>query len=99
MSKRVVTTLDAHIDPAREAEFLDGYRRLTQEEQPPALIRSELLRGQQDAWRIQTTWQDFDSLMAVRQLGKPPAALVLLDSVGAEHTHTWFTIEQDFEKH
>ncbi len=99
MSKRVVTAVDANVDPEHEAEFLDGYRRLTQEEQPDALIRSELLRGQDGAWRIQTTWQDLDALTAVRKLGKPPAALVLLDRIGAQHSHSWFIVEQDFENH
>jgi hypothetical protein len=57
------------------------------------LQRSELLRGQEGAWRIQTTWRDVEALMAVRQRGKPPAAMALLDSLGAEHSHTWFTVE------
>ena len=95
--KQVVTVVDAQVSPEREADFLAGYQRLTQEPQPEALLRSELLRGQDGAWRIQTTWHDFDALQAVRRSGKPPAALALLESVGAEHTHGWFTVEQDYQ--
>lgn len=95
--KQVVTVVDATIAPEREAEFLAGYERLVQEPQPEALLRSELLRGQDGAWRIQTTWQDFDALKAVRQAGKPHAVQLLLDGVGARYTHGWFVIEKNFE--
>lgn len=88
-----MTVVDAQIDPARESEFLDGYQALIAGDQPNGLIRSELLRGQDGAWRIHTTWQDLESLKALRKEGKPHAALALLDSVGAEHTHGWFVIE------
>ena len=97
MSDRVVTAVDAMVDPAREADLVDGYRQLSQGDKPDGLVRSELLRGQDGAWRIQSTWRDFDSLMAVRESGKPPAAAELLDKIGAKHSHAWFTIEQSFE--
>jgi len=32
--------------------------------------------------------------MAVRNSGEPPAALELLDALGAQHTHAVFSIEQ-----
>lgn len=96
--KPVVTVVDASVAPEREEEFLEGYRRLTSETQPDALLRSQLLRGQDGAWRIQTTWQDFEALQAVRAAGKPPAALALLEGVGAQHSHGWFTVEQTFER-
>jgi hypothetical protein len=58
------------------------------------MIGSTLLRGHRGAWRIQTTWRDFDAVMAVRNSGRPPAALELLDRLGAEHSHTIFVVEQ-----
>jgi hypothetical protein len=91
-----VTVVDATVDPAREAELLKGYRALIADEQPDAILRSELLRGQDGAWRIQTTWRDMDALRAVREAGKPHAAQLLLDSVGAEHSHAFFFVAESF---
>lgn len=97
MGAFVVTAVDATVDPAREAEFLEGYRQMIDADKPEGLVRSELLRGQGGAWRIQTTWRDLDTLLANRTSGKRPAALDLLERVGAEHSHTWFTVEQSYE--
>lgn len=94
----VVTVVDAVVPAEREAEFLAGYRRMTRESQPDALLRSELLRGQDGHWRIQTTWLNLEALQAVRAAGTPPAALELLKSVGAQPSHAWFTVEAEFEK-
>jgi hypothetical protein len=96
MSSSVVTTTDATIASNREAELLEGYRRMLLADQPDGMLRSELLRGQSGAWRIQTTWRDMVALQAVRDSGAAPAALALLDSVGAEHTHSWFIVEDGF---
>ena len=93
MTQSIVTVVDTHIPPEREAALLDGYRRMLAEDKPDALLHTELLRGQSGAWRIQTTWRDLASLQALRQAGKPPAALALLNALGAAHTHTWFTVE------
>jgi hypothetical protein len=95
---RVITSIDARVDPGREQELLDGYRELTNGKQPDGLLGSMLLRGQGGAWRIQTTWRDFDALMAVRSSGRPPAALELLDGLGAEHSHAVFVVEQSHER-
>ena len=64
---------------------------------PAGLLGSELLRGQNGAWRIQTLWQDKDALLALRTSGEPPAALALLDRLGAEHSHGLFTVEQSYD--
>lgn len=98
MNKRVVTAVDAQVDPGQEAVLLDGYRRLTRDHQPDALLRTELLRGQAGAWRVQTTWESLEALQAVRAAGTPPAAVALLDSLGIPHSHGWFVVEADFER-
>ena len=92
-----MTVVDAIVDASREAELIDGFRALGENDVPVGLVRSELLRGQDGAWRIQTTWQDRDALMAVRASGRPPAALELLDSLEADHSHAWFTVEETYE--
>jgi hypothetical protein len=93
VSQQFVTAVDAVVDEDREQDLLDGFRSLVAGPQPDGLVRSELLRGPDNAWRIQTTWRDRAALMALRQSGEPPAALALLDSLEASHTHGWFTVE------
>jgi hypothetical protein len=97
MAARVVTVVDARVDAAREDDLMDGYRLMGEGGSPDGLLRTELLRGQEGMWRIQTTWRDMDALMALRSSGVRPAALDLLDSVDAEHSHAWFTVEQAYE--
>jgi hypothetical protein len=93
----VITTVDVTLDPDIEDALLTGYRRMIDGERPDGLLRSELLRGMAGAWRIQTTWRDLDALMAVRSSGRPPAALELLESLGAEPSHAWFTVADSLE--
>jgi hypothetical protein len=62
MGPPLVTTIDATVPVEREEERLDAYRQLNEEARPEGLLRSELLRGQDGAWRIQTTWRDKEAL-------------------------------------
>jgi hypothetical protein len=94
MSRPIATSIDAKLPPGREQEFLDGYREMSNGDTPDGLLRSELLRGQDRYWRIQTTWRDMEALKSPRKSGKPPAALALLDRLEAEHSHTVFAVEQ-----
>lgn len=93
MGAAVVTTIDTVIELEHEQDLIDGFRHMTAGPQPEGLIRSELLRGQGGAWRIQTTWRDRDSLLALRATGEPPAALALLERLGAPHSRTVYTVE------
>lgn len=93
MGKQVVTVVDAQVDEGREVELLDGFRRMTQDGPMGGLVRSGLLRGQDGAGRFQSTWPDLETIVELRKSGKPPAALALLDGLGAQYTHTWFTVE------
>jgi len=92
----VVTSIDAIVSPDREQDLLDGFRAMNEVPKPDGLMRSELLRGQGGTRRIQTVWRDRAALMAVRDSGKPPAALELLDRVGAEHSHGVFSVQQSY---
>lgn len=96
MKEAVVTTIDATVQTEREQDLLAGFVEMIQALKPDGLLRTELLRGQAGAWRIQTTWRDRDALMAVRNSGMPPAALALLDRLGAEHSHGVFSVEQSY---
>ena len=53
MSTRIVTIIDANVASDREQALLDGFRQMNEGRRPPGLLCSELLRGQNGAWRIQ----------------------------------------------
>jgi hypothetical protein len=97
MNQLVVTTIDTRVQTQDEQDLLDGFSQINRATKPDGLVRSELLRGQEGAWRIQTTWRGREALLAVRDSGEPPAALALLDRLGAEHTHGVFTVEQTYD--
>ncbi len=96
MPQSIVTIVDAQLESAREAELLEGYRRLTSSAWPEGLLRTELLRGQNGAWRVASTWRDKDAVIALRATGVRPAALMLFESLGATQTHAVFTVEQAY---
>ena len=97
MGPAVMTTIDTVIEPEHEQDLIEGFRHMTEGRQPEGLVRSELLRGHGGAWRIQTTWRNRDALLALRASGEPPAALALLDRLGAHHSHTVHTVERSIE--
>jgi heme-degrading monooxygenase HmoA len=91
-----MTAVSAVVPKEREAEFLDGYRALNDVRRPDGLLRTELLRGSDGGFVIQTVWRDRDALMAARDPNNPPAALALLDKVGASHSHDVLTLEEEY---
>ena len=97
MGAQIVTVVDAREADDRVEELVAGFRAMVEADQPDGILHSELLRGQEGEWRIHTTWRDMESLIALRKAGAPPAALTLLDSVGAEHSHAWLAVEESRE--
>lgn len=88
-----LTVVSAQVSPEREADLIAGFQALLEGPMPDGLLRTELLRGQNGRWQIQSLWRDRDALMAMRAAGQPPAALALFERVGAEHSHEFFTVE------
>lgn len=98
MNQRLITSVSAVVGPERENELTSGFRELVAATMPDGLLRTELLRGQNGTWQIQSLWRDRDALMAARDSGEPPAALELFRRVGADHTHEVFTVEVSHER-
>ena len=92
----IMTVVSAVVAPDREAELTDGFRVISGTSMPDGLLRTELLRGQQGTWRIQSLWRDRNALEAVRGSGQRPAALELFERVGADHSHGFFFVEQAY---
>ncbi|HLO36171.1 MAG TPA: antibiotic biosynthesis monooxygenase [Candidatus Deferrimicrobium sp.] len=86
MTVGVLTEVGASVAPDREIELLTGFRELIRQPTPDGLLRTELLRGADGRWRIQTLWRDRAALDAMRAASEPPAAPRLFRSVGAEPT-------------
>jgi len=93
---QVLTAVTAIVAPERETELTEGFRALTAGPTPDGLLRSELLRGQQGVWRIQSVWRDREALEAMRSSGDRPSALSLFEQVGAEHSHEVFWVEHAY---
>jgi len=84
MGTRILTEVVAQVEAQREQELVEGFHRLLQGPVPDGLLRTELLRGTDGEWRIQTIWASREVLEAMRSLPEPPAAPTLFRSVGAE---------------
>ncbi|GAB4099403.1 hypothetical protein [Sinomonas halotolerans] len=84
MEAQVLTEVSAEVPADRQALVLAGYRAMAAGPFPEGLLRSELLRGSDGLWRVQTLWRDRAALEAMRAAPEPPAALRLFRSVGVE---------------
>lgn len=97
MTAQILTQVSATVDADREAELLTAFRVATAGGTPDGLVRTELLRGPDGQWHIQTLWRDRAALDAMRAGREPPMAPRLFSQVGAEsslqvyevaHSHT-----------
>src|SRR5438874_2287946 len=86
MPSEILTEVSAVVATDRVPELLDRFQRLLNQAMPDGLMRTELLRGDDDIWRIQSLWRDRGALDAMRAGPEPPAALQLFREVGAEPT-------------
>ncbi|AUG80960.1 hypothetical protein CFP65_6298 [Kitasatospora sp. MMS16-BH015] len=84
MGGQVLSEVSAVVPNDREAELVTSYRELIAGPLPDGLVRTELLRGADGAWRIQSLWRDKAALEAVRANPKLAAAPKLFRDVGAE---------------
>jgi heme-degrading monooxygenase HmoA len=97
LSGRILTEVSATVDPAHESELVDGFRELLAGPIPDGLLRTELLRGQDGQWRINTLWRDREALAAMQASSEPPAAPRLFRSVGAEPSLRVYEIAQHLD--
>jgi hypothetical protein len=93
MAAQILTEVSATVDANREIELVEGFREITAGGIPDGLVRTELLRGQDGQWRIQTLWRDREALDAMRARPEPPAAPRLFSNVGAEPTLQVYEVE------
>jgi hypothetical protein len=62
------------------------------------LLRTELLRGPDGAWRVQTLWRDLEALAATRIAPEPPrTAPQVFRIVGAEPMLEILEVESTYD--
>src|SRR5215213_6178639 len=66
MADQVLTEVSAVVAAERVDALRAAYRQLANEPLPEGLLRSELLRGLDGRWRIQTLWRDRAAIAALR---------------------------------
>lgn len=93
MAGQVLTQVSAFVPAERGQDLVAGFERLVHNPVPDGLLRTELLRGGEHLWRIETLWRDRAALEAMRTSGQPAAAPQLFTSVGAESTLAIFDLE------
>lgn len=98
MRPRVVTAIDARATHSARRSCSTGTGRRTTASSPWAFCARSSCAGSVAPGRFRDdVGRDFDALMPVRKTGRPPAALELLDRLGAEQSHEVFTVEQSHE--
>lgn len=93
MTSAILTEVSAVVASDRVADLLDRFHRLLRQPMPDGLLRTELLRGDEDTWRVQSLWRDRAALDAMRAGSEPPAAPQLFRQVGAEPTLRILSVE------
>jgi hypothetical protein len=84
VAHEVLSEVSGMVAPEREYDLVAGYREVVGRPLPAGLIRTELLRGPDGRWRIQSLWRDRAALDAVRASPKLRLAPQLFKEVGAE---------------
>ena len=81
----VLTSLEARVEPEREAELLEAYEEAGRGPIDEGLERSYLARGRDDphAWRILTFWQSREALKKMRESGQTPRGVLIFQAAGA----------------
>lgn len=93
MGHSILTEVSATVDPSREAELVAAFEELVSSPLPEGLLRSELIRGKEGQWRIQTLWRDRETLDAMLSTPGPPPARRLFLDVNAEPSLQMFEIK------
>jgi hypothetical protein len=70
----VLAEVTARVTAEHEGRLIAAYHRLIALPPPDGLLQTELLRGQDGSWRIQTLWADRPAMEAMRASSEGPGA-------------------------
>lgn len=83
MAEEILTEVSARV-PDTSGSVAAEFGLLLEAPLPDGLLRTELLRGDDDEWRILSLWRNQAALDAMRSGPEPPAAPALFKRLGGE---------------
>lgn len=89
----VITMLEAHVDPGRQAALEQAFNEAVQQNEP-GLTHTQLLQSVADPtlWRLVTTWASREALGAMRASGGTPRGVLIFRAAGAEPSLAVFDV-------
>lgn len=95
---RVATILEAYVPLERQSDLQAAYRDAAGDGFPPGLLRTQLLQdaGDPTLWRIETIWESFEVLKAMRSTGTPKGIL-MFRAAGVEPTVSAFRVVEEIQ--
>ncbi|MEZ0069795.1 heme-degrading monooxygenase HmoA [Streptacidiphilus sp. MAP12-20] len=92
MMSWVLTEANVTVAAEHEGRLIAAYRHLISQPLPEGLIQTEILRGPDGAWRIQTLWRDRASMEAMRASLEGPEAPRLFREIHAKPEFSIFDV-------
>ncbi|MBF9072753.1 hypothetical protein [Streptacidiphilus fuscans] len=92
----VLAEVDVRVAAEHEGQLIAAYHRLIALPPPDGLLQTELLRGQDGGWRIQTLWADRLALEAVRASSEGPTAPHLFRDLDADVSFEIFEVVDEW---
>ena len=84
-SVKIITIVEGKVPFEKVKDFEESYRFLKRGDLPKGLVSSILIKNKDDSkYRIQSTWDSFESLDNMRKNVDIPAAIKLFQQVGVE---------------
>jgi heme-degrading monooxygenase HmoA len=93
MGGPVLTVVTATIPPESQEEVLSTYRLVTSAATiPPAVLNTQLLRGEDDEWSIVTKWRSREHLEQYHRSVETQGAIELFRAAGGDPRVTTFDV-------
>jgi hypothetical protein len=92
----VLAEANARVAAEHEGRLIAAYHRLIAQPPPDGLLQTELLRGQDGRWRIQTLWADRSAMEAVRAPSRGPTGPALFRDLDAEPEFQVFEVVDEW---
>ncbi|HET9631079.1 MAG TPA: antibiotic biosynthesis monooxygenase [Terrabacter sp.] len=92
MDEHIMTVVSAVVPQDREADLVAAFEDLLHQPLPDGLLQTQLLRGAEGRWRVESLWRDRAALEAMRAATDAPAAPALFRGVGAQPTLAVFEV-------
>ncbi|WP_063774157.1 antibiotic biosynthesis monooxygenase [Streptacidiphilus rugosus] len=92
----VLVEANLSLPAEHEAKLIAAYHRLVAQPHPDGLLQTELLRGQDGHWRVQTLWRDRTSMEAMRASPMGSTAPRLFHDLDIESTFDIFDVVDEW---